>query len=130
MVELIRDALTGPVLSVGTPEMPEPGAPSGRDRHQAPEEAAAEVQCLAAKAVADKPGQRRPGGVDPHERRADQALLSLVEAELALEDGEDGEDGLAVGVVEEADAPEHADDEPFVIWTRRVSGEMEIHGPL
>src|SRR5207244_2864879 len=72
-------------------------------------------QVLAAGAIADESGQRRAERVDPHEGRADQAELRLLEPELVLELRENRRDRLAVAVVEEADPPEHEDDPPLVV---------------
>ena len=39
-------------------------------------------------AVGDESGEGGPGGIDPHERRADEAELKTIEAELLLEERE------------------------------------------
>ena len=65
-------------------------------------------------AVGDESRERRASGIHPHEGRADQAELQFVEAELLLEQRKHGINGLPIGVVEEADEPEHADDLPTV----------------
>src|SRR2546422_11681294 len=89
-------------------------APTCRDCDEAPKQTAAEDEVLATKTVADDARQRRTRSINPHEGRADEAKLDLVEAELFLELGEHGGDGLAVGVIEEANEPEHQHHPPFV----------------
>ena len=64
--------------------------------------------------VGDEPGKRSSARVDPHECRSDQTELHRVEAELALEQREDGIDRLPVGIVKKADKPEHGHDLPTV----------------
>ena len=79
-----------------------------------PEDERAEDDGLAWEAVAEPSGEGAEEGVDHHEGCADDAKLDVGEAELLLDEREDGEDGLAVRVVEEADEPQHGDDQPFV----------------
>src|SRR5262249_44069172 len=95
-------------------ELPELAAPAGGDGDKTPKETAAENESLAPKAVANYPGHRRRRGVNPHERRPDDTQLHLVEAELFLELGEHGGDGLAIGVIKEANQPKHQHHPPFV----------------
>ena len=64
--------------------------------------------------VGDKSGERGGPRVDPHEGRADQPQLHLVEGELLLQQRKHGVDRLPVGVVEEADEPEHGHDLPAI----------------
>ena len=95
-------------------EMPEPTAPSGGDRDKTPEQASAKDQVLASKAVADESGEGRSSRVHPHERGSDPSELGIAESELLLERFGHRADGLPVGVVEEANAPEHEDDPPGI----------------
>src|SRR5438093_13788025 len=75
-------------------------APTCRDCDEAPKQTAAEDEVLATKTVADDARQWRTRGINPHEGRGDETKLHLVEAELFLELGEHGGNGLAVGVIE------------------------------
>ena len=111
-------------------KLPELRAPGGGDGDKAPEDAAAEDQVDTFDAVGDEAGERSPGGVDPHERRADEAELKLVEAKLFLEEGKDGIDRLSVGVVEKAHQPQHRHHLPAV--ARRVAwpGAHRLLGTL
>ena len=68
-------------------EVPKTLALTGDHRHQAPEQAPAENHPLARHAVTEQAGRQCDGGINPHEGRADQALLDLVEAELLMEFG-------------------------------------------
>src|ERR1041385_1861650 len=94
--------------------MPEFVAPTRGEGDEAPEQAASKDQILATKAVADQARDRRAGGIDPHERGADESQLHFVEAEFLLQYREYGEDRLAVRIIEEADQPEHRHDPPLV----------------
>src|SRR5438445_371215 len=98
-------------------------APPCRDRDEAPKQTTAEDEVLATKTVADDARQRRTRGINPHESRADEAKLHLVETELFLELGEHGGNGLAVSVIEEANEPEHHYHPPFV----RVAAACRFH---
>ena len=80
----------------------------------APDEQARQDQEFARKSISDLSGQRRTQGVHVHERRGDQTELFIVEVKFRLQHGRHGVDRHSVGVVEEADKPEHADDPPFV----------------
>ena len=81
---------------------------------QGPEDERSEDESLARKAVAEPSCEGAEDGIHPHKRGADDAELNVREVELLLDEGEDGEDSLAVRVVEEADEPEHGDDQPLV----------------
>src|SRR5690606_37828702 len=69
---------------------------------------------LAVQPVADQPGNRTEGRVDPHEGARDDAELHVAEPHLLAQQWEDGEDRLAVRVVEEADQPQHPYDRPWI----------------
>src|SRR5881227_2905568 len=75
-------------------EVPELAAPTGHNGDATPKQTAAQNQALAPNTVADKSGKRRAKGIDPHESRADQPELNVIETELILELRENGEDGL------------------------------------
>ncbi len=64
--------------------------------------------------VGDSSGERRAQAVDPGERASKQAKLNLVEVHTVLQQWEHRKDGLAVRVIEERDAPQHADDGPCI----------------
>src|SRR5439155_10683426 len=95
-------------------EVPKLVAPTGGDGDETPEQAPAEDEVLATKAVADQARDRRAGGIDPHERGADEAKLHFVEAEFLLQLREYREDRLSISIIEEADQPEHRHNPPFV----------------
>ncbi len=109
-------------------EVPEFSAPARHHRDEAPEEASAEDQVFAPRPVGDVSGHRCAESVDPHERRPDQAELGFGEVKFALELWEDGENRLPIAVVEEANEPEHADDEPFVDRTRCRARSLVLKG--
>src|SRR5260221_2062552 len=108
-------------------EVPKFAAPTGHDRDATPEQAAAQDQILALDSVADEPGERGAERIDPHEGGADQAQMNFVIAEFLLEFWEDGKDGLPVGIIEEADKPEHAHHPPFVAKARCFPCEAAFH---
>ena len=86
----------------------------GSDRDQRPGDKAAEDNGFAGEAVADPTGEWAGGGVDPGEGAAHDAELDIGQIHLAAEQGENGEDGLAVRVIEETDEPQHGHQPPFV----------------
>ena len=111
-------------------EVPELRAPSGGDGDEAPEDAAAEDQVDALDAVGDESSERGPGGINPHERRADEAELEFVEAKLLLEEREHRRDRLPVGVVEEAHHPQHRHHLPAVAQPVARPGAHRLLGKL
>ena len=86
-------------------ELPELAAPTGCDGDKAPEQAAAENEVFAPKAVANVPRERCAAGIHPHERGTDKAQLNFVKTEFLLELREYGVNGLAIRVVEKANEP-------------------------
>ena len=86
----------------------------GGHADDAPGVESAEDRALTADTVHDASGERGAEAVDPGEGGSQQAQLQGAEVHFALQKREDGEDGLAVGIVEEGDTPEHGDDVPFV----------------
>ena len=65
-----------------------------------PEDERAEDDGFARQAVAEPSGEGAEEGVDHHEGGADDAELDVGEAELLLDEWKDGEDCLAIRVVE------------------------------
>ena len=63
------------------------------------------------------PASGRHEAVHPGKGRPEQPELDRRQVHLALEERKDGEDRLTVGVVEDADRPEHEDDPPLVPGT-------------
>src|SRR5262249_39574772 len=95
-------------------QLPE-GARHGRGHaDEAPDVQAPENGGDPANAVDDGAGEDAADAVDESERRSEESQLDGVEVDLLFEEREDGEDGLAVGVIEKGDAPEHPHDGPFV----------------
>src|SRR5438045_8350479 len=96
--------------------MPKLRAPAGGHRDEAPEKAAAQNEVLAAKPIANEASERRAESIDPHECRADESELHFIEPKFAFQFWKDGKDRLPIGVVEEANEPEHEHNPPFVGW--------------
>ena len=63
-------------------------------------------------------GERRAQAVNDSERRTKPAQLCECQPEFFFEQRENGEDRLAVGVVEEANPPQHTDDIPLIAGSR------------
>ncbi len=63
------------------------------------------------------PASGRHEAVHPGKGRPEEPELDRRQVHLALEERKDGEDRLTVGVVEDADRPEHEDDPPLVAGT-------------
>jgi len=90
-----------------------------RQADHAPYVQAAEDGGLPPDAVDHHPCERRREAVNPREGRTEKPQLDRRQVHLTLEEGEHRENGLPVGVVTDADRPEHQDDPPFVA---RVDG--------
>jgi len=69
---------------------------------------------LTSPAIARESRQGSRQSVDPHERRTDQAQLNFIEAKLFFEFREHGKNGLAIGIVEKTNEPEHEHDPPLI----------------
>ena len=65
--------------------------------------------------IDEETGEGRAESVGPGEGGAEESAAGLGEVKFGAEEGEEGEDGLAVGVIEEGDEQEHRDEEPFVV---------------
>ena len=94
-------------------ELPKPSTKSRHDRHQAPEETPTDDQTFARPPITGEPGKGSRGGIDPHEGTPDQTELRFRESVVPLQQGKKATDGLSVGVVEEANQPEHPKHDPF-----------------
>src|ERR1051326_131175 len=95
-------------------ELPEPPTPARCDGNEAPEQATAQDKVFGPEMVAYKARERSAEGIAPHEGRADQPKLHLIEAELLLELGKNRVNGLPVSIVKKTDEPEHRHHPPFV----------------
>ena len=111
VVERLAEALGG----APEEQMLEIPRGDGGDADRAPRVESAEDRALAAHAIDHHAGDRRGEAIDPGERRSEQPELHRRQPHLLLEQREDREDGLSVGVVEERDTPQHGDDPPFVV---------------
>jgi hypothetical protein len=87
----------------------------GGHADEAPDVQAGEDGGLAADAVHDEAGEGRSKSVSPGEGGAEQAELDAVQMHFFFEQGKDGENGLAVGIIEERNPPEHADHVPLIV---------------
>lgn len=90
------------------------GGEGGGYGDEGPGDEAAKDDGFAGEAVADPAGEGAGGGVYPGKCAANDAKLDIREVKFAAEEGKDRENGLAVGIVKEADEPEHGDEPPFV----------------
>ena len=79
----------------------------GRHADCAPGVEAAKNCRLAPHAIHDVAGEQRTEAIDPREGAAEQAQLHVIETHRFLQQRKNGEDGLAIGVIEKRDAPKH-----------------------
>ena len=99
-------------------QVPEVSRERGRDANPAPRVQSAEDRRPPLDAIDNHSRERRREAVDPGKCRSEQTELHGREPQLTLEQRKDGEDGLPVRVVADADRPEHQDDPPFVSRVR------------
>ena len=109
--------VAGLAQSLGCAEEEEVAEIAGQRRgyaDQAPEMETGENRGFSAHPVDDRAGERRPQAIDPGEGRTEKPELHGRKPHFLLEQGEDRKDGLAVGVIEERDPPQHGDEIPLV----------------
>src|SRR6187402_1244588 len=66
--------------------------------------------------VHENSGDRSAERIGPGKTGSKQAELQIVEGKIPCEEGKDRKDGLAIGVVEETDRPQHGNDGPAMLW--------------
>ena len=87
-------------------------AHSGGERCEAPERQAGEDEAIARVEIGEAAGEGHGDRIHPEKNGADQAELDVGEVEFVFENREEGEDYLAIDVVDDVGEPEQTDGQP------------------